>query len=169
VNQVTIRPARRDDLPKILAIEESGAETFEQAGIPLADGSPPEGPEHWAPMLDAGLMWIADDAKDGPIGFVAGSVQGDSLYIEEVDVVMERQKQGHGARLMRHAVDQAKARGLASVTLTTFRNVAWNAPFYAKLGFVELAPAEQPAFLAAHLAEEASRGFDDRCGMRLAL
>ena len=172
MSQVTIRPAHRDDLPKILAIEESGAETFTHAGIPLADGSPPEGPEHWAPMLEAGLLWVAEDVADGPIGFVAGSVQGDSLYIEEVDVVMERQKQGHGARLMRHAIDQAKARGLASVTLTTFRKVAWNAPFYAKLGgFVELRAGQAaPAFLAAHLAErEASRGFEDRCGMALTL
>ena len=169
MSAVTIRPARRDDLPRLTAIEESGAETFTRAGIPLADGSPPAPPEHWASALEADLLWIADDPATGPIGFVAGSVQGDSLYIREVDVVMERQKEGHGARLMRHAIDRAKALGLGSVTLTTFRNVAWNAPFYAKLGFVELAPADQPDFLAARLARETARGFEDRCGMRLAL
>src|ERR1700733_977068 len=87
VSEVTIRPASRDDLPRINAIEESGAETFNRAGIPLADGSPPGPSDHWAPMLEAGLLWVVDDAAIGPIGFVAGSVQGDSLYIEEVDVV----------------------------------------------------------------------------------
>jgi predicted N-acetyltransferase YhbS len=169
VSQVTIRPARPDDLPRIGAIEESGAETFERAGIPLADGSPPASPDYWAPVLDSGLLWVVDDPAAGPIGFVACEVQGDSLYIAEVDVMMERQQQGHGARLMRQAIGHARSLGLASVTLTTFRNVAWNAPFYAKLGFAELAAAETPDWLAAHIAEEESRGFEDRCAMGLPL
>jgi predicted N-acetyltransferase YhbS len=169
VSQVTIRPARHDDLPRVGAIEDSGAETFTRAGIPLADGSPPAPPDYWAPMLEAGLLWVADDPAAGPIGFLAAEVQEGSLYIAEVDVVMERQKQGHGARLMRHAIGHAQARGLASVTLTTFRSVAWNAPFYARLGFAELDPAQTPAWLAAHLAEEAARGFEGRCAMRLIL
>jgi hypothetical protein len=39
--------------------------------------------------------------------------------------------------------DHARTLGLTSLTLTTFRDVPWNAPFYAKLGFeyvAELTP-----------------------------
>jgi GNAT superfamily N-acetyltransferase len=168
---VTIRSARADDLPHLAAIEESGAETFAAHGLGhlLADGSPPAPDGHWAAALEAGLVWIADEAGRGPIGFLAGELADDGLYIAEVDVAMDCQRQGHGRRLLTAAIDWARARGLAGLTLTTFRHIPWNAPFYARLGFRELNSAEAPPHLAKALAKEAARGFEDRCGMRLAL
>jgi len=171
VNAVTIRSARADDLPRLAAIETSGAETFAAHGLGhlLADGSPPAPDGHWAAALAAGLIWIADEAGRGPIGFLAGELADDGLYIAEVDVVMDRQRHGHGRRLLAAAIDWARARRLPALTLTTFLHIPWNAPFYARLGFRELDPAETPPHLAAALAKEAARGFEDRCGMRLAL
>lgn len=110
---------------------------------------------------------MADDAATGAIGFLAGEITDDGLYIEEVDVVMARQKQGHGRRLMQAAIDWARGARLPAVTLTTFRHIPFNAPFYASMGFVVL---EAPTpHLAATLADEVARGFEDRCAMRLAL
>lgn len=169
MSDVAIRPARAADLAGLSAIEESGADTFARAGIPLADRAPPSPPGQWAPSLDAGLLWVADDPQSGVIGFLAGKIEDGGLHIEEIDVVLERQKQGHGRRLIERAADWARDLGLAALTLTTFRSVAWNGPFYARLGFVELSPAQTPAWLAAILAEEAARGFKDRCAMRLGL
>jgi GNAT superfamily N-acetyltransferase len=167
VSEVTIRPGRREDLSALDAIEQSGAETFTVFGQPLADGSPPAPPDQWVRALDAGLLWVADDADAGLIGFVAGEITDDGLYIEEVDVVIERQQQGHGRRLMQAAIDWARRQRLPAVTLTTFRSIPFNAPFYASMGFVVLdAPTPH---LAATLADEVARGFEDRCGMRLAL
>ena len=171
MSAVTIRQARAEDLQHLAAIETSGADTFAAHGLGhlLADGSPPAPDGHWEPALEAGLIWVADEAGRGPIGFLAGELADDGLYIAEVDVVMDRQRQGHGRRLLAAAIDWARARGLAGLTLTTFRNVPWNAPFYARLDFRELDPAKTPPHLAAALAKEAARGFEDRCGMRLAL
>jgi GNAT superfamily N-acetyltransferase len=171
VSAVTIRPARADDLPHLAGIEASGADTFTAHGLGhlLADGSPPAPDGHWAPAFEAGLIWIADEAGRGPIGFLACELADDGLYISELDVVMDRQRQGLGRRLLAAAIDWARARGLPNLTLTTFRHIAWNAPFYARLGFHELEAAETPPHLAAALASEAARGFEDRCGMRLAL
>jgi len=167
VSAVTIRPAGVGDLPVLSAIEESGAETFECYGRPLADGSPPAPPEQWDRALQAGLLWVADDAAEGPIGFLAGEVTEDGLYVAEVDVLMDRQRQGHGRRLMETAIEHATTTGLASVTLTTFRDIPWNAPFYATLGFEEVGSPSR--HLARTLAEEAARGLEGRCAMRLAL
>jgi GNAT superfamily N-acetyltransferase len=164
---VTIRPALRQDLSALAAIEDSGAETFDAYGHPLADGSPPAPPDQWAEALDAGLLWVADDPAAGVIGFLAGKITDDGLYVEEVDVLIERQQQGHGRRLMQAAIDWAHDQGLPAVTLTTFRTIPWNKPFYAAMGFVEL---DRPTpHLAATLAKEAASGFTDRCAMRLAL
>lgn len=46
------------------------------------------------------------------------------------------------------------------MTLTTFRDVPWNAPFYARAGFRELAAAELSPELAELVREEAARGLD---------
>lgn len=165
---VTIRQARPDDLSHITAISASGEETFARYGQPLGEGSSPMQPEHCAAPLAAGLLWIAED-DSGPLGFLAAEVTGDALYVSEVDVLIERQRQGHGRRLMQVAIDAARARGLAAVTLETFRSIPWNAPFYAKLGFVEVPEDELTPHLAAAIALQAAHGFTDRCAMRLAL
>jgi len=169
MSAVAIRPGRPADLALLDPIDASAAEAFARAGQPLADGSPPAPPGHWASVLDAGLLWIADDPEVGPVGFLAGELADGALYVEQVCVAIERQQQGLGRRLMQVAIDWARREGLAAVTLTTFRAIAWNAPFYASLGFVELAPGAVPAHLAGRLADEAARGFGRRCGMRLAL
>jgi GNAT superfamily N-acetyltransferase len=166
-NAVLIRPGRAEDLPALDAIEQSGAETFTAFGQPLADGSPPAPADQRERVLAQGLLWVADDAAEGVIGFLAAEITDDGLYVEEVDVLMQRQKQGHGRRLMQAAIDWARGRRLPAVTLTTFRSIPWNAPFYASMGFVEL---ETPSpHLAATLANEVANGFEDRCAMRLGL
>ena len=51
----------------------------------------------------------------------------------------EAQGQGSGRALMKATLDLASARRLPSVTLSTFRDIPWNAPFYASMGFKALA------------------------------
>ena len=58
------------------------------------------------------------------------------------------------------AIELAAATLLRQVTLTTFRGVPWNMPFYARLGFEELPRAEWPPPLRAIVADEAARGLD---------
>jgi hypothetical protein len=57
---------------------------------------------------------------------------------------------------------------LRALTLTTFRHVAWNAPFYARYGFVEL-PADSDGRLKAILIRETAHGLPNRCAMRFDL
>ena len=54
--------------------------------------------------------------------------------------------------------EHAERAGLRGVTLTTFRDVPWNAPFYRRLGFEVLDPEDLTPGLAAAFADEARRG-----------
>ena len=45
------------------------------------------------------------------------------------------------------------------MTLTTFRDVAWNGPFYSRIGFAEVEDLEAHPRLAKELAEEADDGW----------
>jgi predicted N-acetyltransferase YhbS len=85
---------------------------------------------------------------------------GDLPHLEELDVLPSHGRRGLGAALVRTACDWAAASGYARITLTTFRAVPWNMPFYARLGFTEIPRRLLRPELAAVVAAEARRGLD---------
>src|SRR5262249_15536009 len=93
------------------------------------------------------------------------------LHIDEVDVAFDHQRRGFGRALLGAATDWARRAGLREITLTTFRDVAFNRNFYAASGFVEVAPEQMSERLAGILAREADNGLDakQRCAMVLRL
>ena len=125
------------------------------------------GPEAYRPHLMAGTLWVADDG--GPVAFLAARVEDERLHIHELDVRQDRQGQGLGRRLLGHAADWARAQGLRTMSLTTFRNIPWNAPFYAAFGFREWPEEEAPASVRQALANERARGLRERCAMVMEL
>ncbi|MFF0389958.1 hypothetical protein ACFYS8_14905 [Kitasatospora sp. NPDC004615] len=70
--------------------------------------------------------------------------------------------------LIDHVAGWAAGRGLAALTLSTFRSVPWNAPHYRRLGFRELPNEDLTPGLRQVLTEEAAFGLDlsDRVCMR---
>lgn len=52
------------------------------------------------------------------------------------------QVKGRGWELIETAADWARLQGYSLLTLTTFADVPWNAPYYARLGF-EIIPPHQ--------------------------
>lgn len=165
-----IRPARPDEAEVLPPIERSAGERFRSIGLDeLADGDDLP-PEFHRPLAEQGSTWVAE--RDGRlIGFIACEAFDDALHIWEFSVRQEAQGQGVGRALLTAAVEGARARGLPAVTLTTFRDVAWNGPFYARCGFAILTDGELNERLAKARANEAAHGLDvqPRCAMRLSL
>ncbi|WP_293365924.1 GNAT family N-acetyltransferase [Phenylobacterium sp.] len=121
-------------------------------------------------MIAQDCVWVAADA-DQPVAFAATERFEDALHLWELAVRRDAQRRGVGRALLAAVVADAAARGLAAVTLTTFREIAWNGPLYRRLGFVELSEAELNPRLTAVRAREAALGLDvaNRCAMRLPL
>lgn len=105
-----------------------------------------------------------------PSVFLSAEVQGRDFHIWEISVDHLRQGYGIGRKLIQHAIDEAVRRGLDAVTLTTFRTIPWNCPFYERLGFKTQDETELSPRLKAILDEEAEHGLqrDARCAMALA-
>ncbi|WP_217575971.1 GNAT family N-acetyltransferase [Mesorhizobium sp. GbtcB19] len=168
----TIRPARSEDAEALPTIEQSAGLAFRAIAdlAWLADGDNVAVGRHRA-LIAGGACWIAADEKDQPVGFLSAGIEGGAMHIWELDVHLDRQGQGIGRALLERAVADARRRGLAGVTLTTFRTVPWNAPFYRKFGFRILEGAEIDERLASVLGDEAEHGMpsDQRCAMRLDL
>ncbi|WP_374470472.1 GNAT family N-acetyltransferase [Phenylobacterium sp.] len=165
---IQIRFAREDDLPRLPVIEQSAAQAFRALEVPYFELISQLGPvDTWRPALEAGTLWVADDG-DGPVGFLAATREGDRLHIDEFDVMQDQQGRGLGRRMMGAVIAWARREGVARLTLTTFSNIAWNAPFYTSFGFRPLGD-DMPEDLRAILAREAARGLPDRVAMELAL
>jgi len=100
-------------------------------------------------------------------GFVVSEPFQRELHIWELDVHPDHQRKGIGAGLMRACMVDARNSGFKAVTLTTFRDVPWNAPFYTRLGFEEVSALDAHPRLAAELALEADHGLpiERRCAM----
>lgn len=163
---ITVRLAGVADIAMLPEIELSASQAFLVTEHGWMDDAV-TGADAYPPLIEARSVWVAE--KDGAlVGFVsAKQLAVAELHVLELAVHLDHQRNGIGRDLMRAAIEGARDRQSAAVTLTTFRGVVWNAPFYRRLGFKTLeAP---PPHLAAILASEAERGFTDRCAMRLTL
>jgi ribosomal protein S18 acetylase RimI-like enzyme len=108
----------------------------------------------------AGHSWVAVDGTDQPLGFVLIKLVDGRAHIEQVSVLPAQARRRIGRDLIDHVAAWAAARGLPALSLTTFREVPWNAPYYERLGFDVLAPEDYGPELGALLTEEAGHGLD---------
>lgn len=158
----TIRAAEGTDAETIQAIETA-------ADALLIDGL---GAWQWPPAGDGaarlsspGFVLVGeDDVSRSPVGFVHVLDVDGHAHLEQLSVLPAAGRQGHGRALVTAALDEARDRGYTRVTLRTYAEVPWNAPFYASCGFLE-SIAETP-FLRELIDVEATLGLD-RYGRRI--
>ncbi|MFH5879600.1 GNAT family N-acetyltransferase [Arthrobacter sp. NA-172] len=83
---------------------------------------------------------------------------GGNAHVEQLSVHPSHARQGLGSELLDVAEELARGEGAEWLTLTTFRDVPWNAPYYRRLGFEELDSNELDDGLRAILECEALVG-----------
>jgi GNAT superfamily N-acetyltransferase len=155
----SITTARPQDLVRLPAIELAAAR--------LLAGHAPETVLNETTELEVlqkarqdGHLWVAL-ADDLAVGFAHVEViERGAVHLEELDVDPAHGRRGLGTRLVTRVCDWAAAAGFTAVTLTTFRNVPWNMPFYERLGFEVVSPAQLTSQLRAIVEDETRRGLD---------
>lgn len=169
---VIIRPARPADAANLPAIERSAAGLFrlDPALAWLADSDVADTAQHLQ-AIEYAHVWVAENTDGQLAGFLRAVEISHWLHVEELSVSQEFQGQGIGRTLMLAAIEEARRQRLAGLTLTTFRDLPWNAPFYQRMGFVVLAEENTDAHLTQALSNEVTHGFpgERRCAMRLTL
>ena len=154
-----IRPARPEDLPLLPGLERAAGEPFRAAGMAdVADDDPPAAAELEGFRRD-GRAWVAEDGGR-PVGYLLAEVVDGEAHIAQVSVHPDRRGERIGRGLIDAAEAWARERGLPALTLTTFAQVPWNAPYYRRLGFRDVPDAELAPGLRAVRAAEAARGLD---------
>lgn len=138
---VLASPEHVSSLPDV---ERSAATLF-------ANAVPEELLEHVTPESDFGdaqrdgMLWVALDPDDDPVGFVRVVVANARVHLAELDVLPAHGRRGIGTALVRTVQAWADSREFSEVTLTTYRDLPWNAPFYAQLGFTIVPESEWDA------------------------
>ncbi|WP_426201573.1 GNAT family N-acetyltransferase [Pseudomonas sp. TWP3-1] len=163
-----IRLAQPEDAQLLPAIEISAAQAFRMIDeLSWLAESPPMSIERHSQLIALSTCWVALDAENRPQGFLSAERHGSDLHIYELSVMQSMQGQGTGRRLIEAAKDYARSNRLGFVTLTTFTNVPWNAPFYSRAGFQIRATTDLDQRLAGILREEYNHGFapESRCAM----
>jgi 4-diphosphocytidyl-2-C-methyl-D-erythritol kinase len=153
-----IRLARLDEVPRVREIEDEAGRAFSGLGLvdEALDVAFPL--DELARLVGLGQVWVGCLEDGLAVGMVIASAREGLAYIEEMDVLPAHGRRGLGAGLLARACAWAEARGYAAVTLSTFRDVPWNGPFYRKHGFTDLPPAEWTPGMRAIREKEAHNG-----------
>ncbi|MFN8021850.1 MAG: GNAT family N-acetyltransferase [Acidimicrobiales bacterium] len=101
----------------------------------IADDDPPA-----ADVLEAHIdneaAWVVVDALDAVVGYAVASMIDDDAHLDQVSVRCDHQGHGIGTALIDEVCRWAASLDFGAITLTTFRDVPFNGPYYEHLGFV---------------------------------
>jgi GNAT superfamily N-acetyltransferase len=100
-----------------------------------------------------------DDGRE-PVGFVLLELVDQGLHLSELSVAPDHGRRGLGRRLVEFVCEWGRVQGFDALTLTTYRDVAWNGPFYQRLGFRVIPEASLGEGLRALRRAEAAQGLD---------
>lgn len=167
-----IRPPAPDELERLRQIERAAGQAFAAVGMPEIASDDPLPVAVLERYRTAGRAWVV--TADGVVaGYLLVDVLGQpgpsdpersyggrTAHVEQVSVDPAYAGRRLGARLVEHVADVARRDGLVALTLTTFRDVPWNAPYYERLGFRSLAEGELGPDLRARRDREAAHGLD---------
>ncbi|MFC8720310.1 GNAT family N-acetyltransferase [Kitasatospora sp. NPDC057198] len=156
---LAVRPAAPADLPHLPALQLAAGQAFHAVGMGAVADQPPPAAAEFAPPQRLGLLWVAADGNR-LAGFVLARPLDGRAHVEQVSVHPSYAGRRLGARLIDRVEEWAAEQRMPAVTLSTFRSVPWNAPYYLRLGFREVPPADLTPALRELLAEEAAFGLD---------
>ena len=158
-----IRAAAEADIAVLRDVERAAGRCFRAIGMAeIADDEPPSA-EVLRTFIAAGSAWVAVDgwpADTPPVAYLVAERVDAALHIEQVSVHPDAARRGIGRALIEHLAAYAAGQGIAALTLTTFADVPWNAPYYERCGFRRLADAELSPGLVAIRRREAEHGLD---------
>jgi GNAT superfamily N-acetyltransferase len=138
----TIRSARLEELAMLAQIERSAAALFLNTPYAFLANDEPLSLDFVQQRFQAGQVWVAVDKQSVVIGFAITREVDDTIYLQEMDVDPAHGRRGLGAALVETVCAWAQLQDYQAVSLSTFHDLPWNAPFYAKLGFQILDESE---------------------------
>jgi len=170
ITEYVIAPARPQDIAYLPGIELAAAQLL-VGHVPEAVLLETTEEKELLAAQRSGRLWVAR-CEDVPVGFAhLRDLEPGVIHLDELDVRPAHGRRGVGSALVRAVCGWAAANGYRCVTLTTFRDLPWNMPFYSRHGF-EIVPRVELGCALRHIERlEAARVIDTqrRVAMRYRL
>ena len=142
MSDVHTRPGKLEELEALRDIERRAGAIFAEYDMAEIAQDDPPSVETLSGYLSEGRLLVAVNEFDVPVGYIIWDVIDDAAHIEQVSVDPDYARQGVGRNLINTLDAWAKSNSRTALTLTTFSDVPWNAPYYARIGF-EVVPEQQ--------------------------
>ena len=155
---IQIRLARPAEIERVRDIERRSATRFLETDLAWLAGDEPTAAETLSERIAQDGLLVAAEAEEA-VAFVMFREVEACAYVEQIDVLPSHAGRAIGSALLDAVATAARERGLAALTLSTFRDVPFNGPYYRRLGFVEIAVLT-PAMRQIRQEHEA-RGLDE--------
>src|SRR5271165_3964159 len=118
---------RADEGALLLEIERECDERFDEIGI-----GPFAADDNEGHLARSAVVLVAGDP---PVGFASVEIVDGLAHLWQLSVRPSHGRRGVGTALVEAVCQWAGSQGYEAVTLTTYRDVPWNGPFYRRLGF----------------------------------
>jgi ribosomal protein S18 acetylase RimI-like enzyme len=161
-----VRLATDVDLPRLIEVEFEAGQRFREIEMDsIADDL--RAPDDLQRALKAERLWVST-VGDRVVGYVVAEVLDGNAHVAQVSVDPRWSGRRIGASLIRHVEIEGRAMNAAMTTLTTIRDVPWNAPYYLQLGYSVLTSDYIGPELAVTMRRECEQlrvDPDSRCAM----
>ena len=153
-----IRAPHPHEIRLLPQIENAADRRYVRVGLKLVLDMP----AHPVAALERGRresrLWIAVSPHSRAIGFALMEIRAGTAWIEQLSVLDRWQGRGFGTALIDRCAKAARSRGYDALYLTTYRDVAWNEPYYRRRGFAEVPRGDFSPPLRAVLLTEVRNG-----------
>ncbi len=159
-NDCFVRLARADELPALFEVEREASLLFKETiHFALAENIPNDQAKYRR-FLREGVIYVAIDDHENLLGFALAEEIGCQGFLTELYVHPKYGRRGIGRQLIEAVKEWCLGRGYNEIRLTTFMDVVWNAPYYARLGFQPIKEEDLTEALLEVRRSEAVWGFD---------
>lgn len=142
-----LRPARPGEGKRLHALEKEAGELFRCVGMDDIADAPATPPRIYESYISASRARVCE--QDGRLaGFLTWETRDSRCFICEVSVAAAFQGNGVGAQLIA---------GVQQPSLSCFKDVPWNKPYYERLGFLAVDPQSLGPEHVAIVKDEAIR------------
>ena len=154
VHVSTIRLATETDLQRLVDVEVEAGQLFRAVGMSAVAEDVPQIAD-LRQAVGAERVWVTCVGAE-VAGYITAEVIDGNAHVAQVSVAPDYAGRGLGRAMIEFVEAWGRTAGCPATTLTTFRDVPWNAPYYLRLGYEVLPDSEIGPELARTMEHEAS-------------
>ena len=133
-----IRRPHPHEIKLLPQIENEADLRYRRVGLGQVVDMPPASLASLEAGRRVGRLWVAVSPLNRPVGFALMKFPGGTAWLDQLSVLQRWQGYGFGSALIEQIATAARGLGHRTLHLSTYRDVPWNAPYYARRGFAEM-------------------------------